>query len=270
VTAGVASPRPHTVTAVNIDPESTNRIHSDEVARAYGFAGALVPGVELFAYLTTPLVAAWGEAFLERGRLDARFRSPVYDGEQVYVRCSPPRPDGSVDVELCGPDGDVRAEATAAPDGRGSLGLPETLRAGSSRTGSVQGNPVEPSALAPGPLPSVEEPVELAALQRYLSAVGDRSPLYSAGHRVHPGGLLRMVNALLVRNVRLGPWIHTGSRCEFLGVAAAPCQLAAHGVVERCWERNGRAWVRYHALVEADRRPVMAVEHTAIYMLGDP
>ena len=38
--------------------DSPNEIH--EVARGHGFSGALVPGVELFARTTTPLVAAWG------------------------------------------------------------------------------------------------------------------------------------------------------------------------------------------------------------------
>src|SRR5215211_704114 len=40
--------------------ESPNKIHEDDVARRYGFSGALVPGVELFARTTTPLVAGWG------------------------------------------------------------------------------------------------------------------------------------------------------------------------------------------------------------------
>lgn len=53
---------PYAVVARNIDPHADNRIHDDDVAQRFGFTGALVPGVEVFAYATSPLVAAWGPA----------------------------------------------------------------------------------------------------------------------------------------------------------------------------------------------------------------
>ena len=38
-------------TALNTAPDSENRIHSDELAKEYGFEGGLVPGVTISAYL---------------------------------------------------------------------------------------------------------------------------------------------------------------------------------------------------------------------------
>ena len=38
------------VRAVNISAASENKIHDDTVARRFGFRGALVRGVEVFAY----------------------------------------------------------------------------------------------------------------------------------------------------------------------------------------------------------------------------
>src|SRR5689334_14613997 len=70
--------RPYSVVARNIDPTSDNRIHADDVAQQFGFSGALVPGVELFAYVTAPLFSAWGPSWLAGGRVDIRFRRPVY------------------------------------------------------------------------------------------------------------------------------------------------------------------------------------------------
>ena len=49
-----------TITALNDATDSENRMHSDEVAARYGFAGALVSGVNVFGYMTQPLVAEFG------------------------------------------------------------------------------------------------------------------------------------------------------------------------------------------------------------------
>ena len=54
-------------TAFNQATESENRIHSDEVARRYGFRGGLVPGVTVYAYLVHPALKAWGARWLEEG-----------------------------------------------------------------------------------------------------------------------------------------------------------------------------------------------------------
>ena len=54
----MAEPEPHRFVARVIE-EAQNKIHDDDGAQRFGFTGALVPGVELFARITTPLVAAW-------------------------------------------------------------------------------------------------------------------------------------------------------------------------------------------------------------------
>jgi hypothetical protein len=114
---------PYRVVARNIDPDADNAIHDDDVARRYGFTGALVPGVELFACATSPLVAAWGQRWLEAGRIDLRFRRPVYDGEELLVELR----DGALTVT--GPDGEVRCTGSAGLDAdppparRGPAGL---------------------------------------------------------------------------------------------------------------------------------------------------
>ena len=110
--------------------------------------------------------------------------------------------------------------------------------------------------------------VDETASDSYLSAIAETLPLYREQAIVHPGALLRMVNALLVRNVRLGPWIHTASRCRMLDVARLPTTLGAHAVVTETFERNGHDYVRYDALVLSDDKPVMYVDHTAIYKVA--
>ncbi|MBC7680122.1 MAG: hypothetical protein H7233_14205 [Pseudorhodobacter sp.] len=71
------APAAHTFVARNIDPQADNAIHDDEVAQRFGFTGSLVPGVELFAGVTSELVATWGRQWLSGGEVALRFRPPV-------------------------------------------------------------------------------------------------------------------------------------------------------------------------------------------------
>src|SRR5256712_9733910 len=73
------------VKARNTAESPENKIHDDAVARQYGFRGGLVPGVTVYAYLTHPLVAAFGAAWLERGTAAVRFVEPVLDGEELTL-----------------------------------------------------------------------------------------------------------------------------------------------------------------------------------------
>jgi len=242
---------PHCFVAHVVD-ESPNRIHEDEVARRYGFAGALVPGVELFARTTTPLVAAWGTEWLSRGRIDLRFRRPAYDGEELLVELQAGR------LTVSDPSGEVRCVGSAActadrPDPAG-----------------YQPVPAPPAPVADplvGLLGSVTEAGSVERNDWYLDAVGEPLPLYREQSLAHPGLLLRLVNELLMRNVALGPWIHTASDCRFLGVARLPQELTAHGRVTGVGRRGRHDEVRYDALVLAGGEPVLHVRHTALYRL---
>src|SRR5262249_22652530 len=57
---------PYRVEAFNASKESENKIHDDAVARRFGFKGGLVPGVDVYAYMTHLPVTRWGRGWLER------------------------------------------------------------------------------------------------------------------------------------------------------------------------------------------------------------
>src|ERR1700757_1722206 len=76
---------PYRVEAFNASKESENKIHDDEVGRRFGFRGGLVPGVDVYAYMTHLPLARWGRVWLERGAASCRFQKPVYDGEDATV-----------------------------------------------------------------------------------------------------------------------------------------------------------------------------------------
>ena len=54
----------HSVIAQNTGHGSDNKIHDDEIAQKFGFSGALVPGVDVYAYMTHAPVSHWGADWL--------------------------------------------------------------------------------------------------------------------------------------------------------------------------------------------------------------
>ena len=253
----------HRLVARNLVPDSDNKIHDDEVARQFGFTGALVPGVEVFAYATNPPVAAWAEGFLTGGRLSIRFRRPVYDGEAITVT-GVGSSDG-FDIAVTGADQVVRAVGQAwTPAAHPAVKLEEYP----ARALPESPPPASTQSLTPGPLGTVIETATPDGCEAYLDGIGETLPLYREVGVVHPGILLRMVNAVLFRTVALGPWIHTSSDARLVGIARVGCTLEARGVVTELFNRNGNDYVRYDAVVLADGEPVAQVDHTAIWQLA--
>ena len=65
-----------------------------------------------------------------------------------------------------------------------------------------------------------------------------------------------------------GPWIHTASDVANLSVLRDGERVSARGRVARLEQRKGNEIVELDVLLVADdRRPVMAVRHSAIYAL---
>jgi len=101
------------VQAYNTAHSSENKIHDDAVARRFGFSGALVPGIDVYAYMMHLPVERWGRAYLERGTAECRFTNPVYDGEIAEVSA---RDDGdSMAIEVTSGASPARPDRRACP-----------------------------------------------------------------------------------------------------------------------------------------------------------
>jgi acyl dehydratase len=256
------------VVARNTATASTNKIHDDAVARRYGFAGGLVPGVDVYAYMTHPPAAAWGLDWLERGSMRTRFLAPVYEGEEVVVVTGDvePSPGGHrMALELWGPGGTVRASGEAQ--------LPEDTvppRPGGDWAAVDQADdPPEasPTSLAAGTaLALTAHGFRANDAAEYLAEIGESLPLYTDHGVAHPGWLLRDANRVLSANVRLGPWIHVESVVQHHGLVHDGDVVHARATVTREWERKGHRFVELDVgLLAGDDRVVAQVVHTAIY-----
>lgn len=249
------------VRAHNLSAQSENKIHDDAVARRFGFGGALVPGVEVYAYACHAAVRRWGREWLERGTAECRLLSPVYDGDLVCVEAA---------EEAEGLAITVRSGEAACATVQAALpiaGPRPDPAAWAWRAPPAERPPAGEATLAPGTvLGTVPFEVTEARAADYLAAVREADPLYAGQRLVHPGLVLRMCNQVLVQNVVLGPWIHVGSAVRNLAAARVGEALTARARVTANTERKGHRFVELDVLVAAgDEVPVAQVRHTAIW-----
>jgi acyl dehydratase len=258
------------VKARNTAQQSENAIHHDDVAQRYGFRGGLVPGVTVYAYLTEPLVAALGTAWLQRGTASVRFVKPLFDGEEFHV-------DGGIESRAKDVTASLRGATAATPE---CATLAATLPAGSPipvnlavyRSAPLPETRPEATRAHLGSLDVLGTPVttyDEALAEEWLTRVTDPLPIYRGRDGwVHPAFFLDQANRALRQNVRLGPWIHVGSVIRHLGGARVGDTLATRGRVRSVFEKSGREFVELDLVVVAgERRPVAHILHTAIYRL---
>ena len=227
--------------AVNSAEHSTNAIHTDAGARAAGFPGALVAGVTTYAYLTHPVVAAWGLDWVGSGGAEVRFDSPVFDGDKVA--CTP-----TVDADA------VTVSATVDDEPRA------TLRA-VRRGGAVL------SARSGETLPARQIVLDGRYGSNYGSAVGDDLGIYAREGIVHPAVWPALANLVFAEQLVRGSWIHLRSAISHHAVAPTGATATVHSVVvDRSTRRSGERAVA-DITIEIDGQVVATVEHEAIIAL---
>lgn len=259
----------YVVVARNYATDSDNRIHSDEVAAQYGFAGGLVPGVGVYAYLTHPIVEALGCEWLERGTMTAKFLKPVYDGEAVAVHAVVSSADPhTISLELYNPNGTLCAVGQAGLPLSPSLPdpadypfcpLPETRL------------PATIQALPAGmTLGSLEKRLNLTEMETgFVAEMCETLPLYRGAEAVcHPAFLPATANELLMAQVALGPWIHTATEAQHYSLPRDGEKLSLRGKVAESCERRGHEMVVLDLAMSGEgERLIARLRHSALIRL---
>ena len=242
------------VRAHNFAEASENKMHSDETATRYGFAGGLVPGVGVYAYMTVPVVHALGMAWLERGTMTGKFIKPVYHGEEVRVVAKSVAADvptiemsvfNSADVLCAVGEAALPTEAAAIVD-PGRHGHAPMPAKEARLEPSVDALPV---GLLLGSLDWVmglgKADGEFGTV--FADDVCDPLPIYKgAGAMCHPAYITARANALLMANVALGPWIHTASRVRHVALPRDGEPVSLRGYVSAAARKKG------HEMVDVD------------------
>lgn len=234
-------PETWTVTARNLAEHATNAIHTDAGAIAAGFESALVAGVTTYAYLTHPLVAAWGTDWLSRGGGEVRFRAPVFAEHQVD--CVPTALDG----------GDVTVDAVCASQPVNPRATLQAVR---------EAGP--PPAMRSGePLASRQFTLDEQFGADYGWRAGDDLDLYVRDGIAHPAVWPAIANRIMSTDLVRGAWIHTRSIIRHHALGPAGATVDVHATVVDRFERHGHRAV-IDVLIEHEGRPIATLEHEAI------
>jgi acyl dehydratase len=252
---------PYQVEAYNTAKASENKIHDDAVARKFGFGGGLVPGVDVYAYMTHQPIVRWGRAWLERGTAECRFARPVYDGDLACVIAT----EDASGLELR-----VESRGVVCATGRAALPDPVAPPAPAEFIKVAERSERAPASFDSLPVGAwlgiapIQATPELAA--EYLRNVRETATLYADEKLVHPVVVLRLCNFALNRNVVLGPWMHVGSAVQNFAPARVGDVLSVRAKVTGNYEHKGHLFVELDCLVFADdERPLARVQHLSIY-----
>ena len=266
------APQPWQAEAYNQVPESENRIHSDEMARRYGFQGGLVPGVTVTAYLCHPAVEAWGMDWLERGYARAVVSSPLYDRKRFRVELR--------DATTCAYEG-VLTDADGTRCATGRVELPEAV----PTPPSMRGDP----RLGEGfqrPRASREVMQELrerglhalrarwntaAEITSYLRNASEMSELLrpDGGGYASPAFSLGLTNWALGGNLRMEAWLHLQTESQNYRPIPRNSELLVESTIADLFEKKGHEFVDLDvaAYLLDTQEPVMSAKLRAIYEL---
>lgn len=231
-----------TIIAQNLPEHARNPIHTNAGAQAAGFPRALVAGVTTYAYMTHPVVAAWGIDWLKSGGGEFRFRKPVFDND--VVTCEPTdTSDGlRIDVITAEPK-DARAFLHAVRN----AGTAQPLRDGEKLQNS--------SYVLSDTFGS-----------DYGARAGDDFSIYRDNGIVHPAVWPALANDVVYNQVARGSWIHMRSIVRHHALAHEGATAELSSVVVRRFESHGeRAILDVHISVEGV--VVASLEHEAIVAL---
>jgi hypothetical protein len=267
---GMMLPESWSARAWNPVPESENRIHGDDVAKAYGFRGGLVPGVVVSAYLLHPAAVAWGRDWVERGRSHCVVRSPVYDDETFRVEVSDAT-EMSYEAVLIDERGERCAETSASLTPR----LPEPPKR--------RHDPLlERGGPRPVATPEVMHRLRDEGLRAlhvrwngseeiagYLGESSELAPIYREGGLANPAFLLGTTNWLLGWNVRMDAWLHLETECQHFRAVEPGAELVVEAAIGELFEKKGHQFVDVDLEIYdlSDDAAVATVGLRAIYRL---
>ena len=260
---------PYQVRTHNQSTQSENKMHSDAIARDYGFKGGLVPGVTVFSHLTQPLVAHLGEEWLARGSADVTFLKPAYEEELLTIHSSQTKIDGGPPAYALTCFNDQETELARMAAGLADTGLAPDPRGEIPPGPALAERPTVTWDLMEigKPFPSLRWQPTAAENLQWCRDVRDELPLYreAGASLLHPGFILRQANNVLRNRFTLPAWIHAGSRITFHAPLRAGAAYEVRAIPEAKWIRKGHEFVRLYVAIRSDAATLVEVLHTAIF-----
>ncbi len=254
----------YNVVARNFSTATENKIHSDEIARRYGFKGALVPGVAVFGHLTYPLVERFGEDWLRQSLSNVRFHKPAYHEDALRINVS--EDDAGLHVQC------HNAEDVLLADLHASLPTEMPAPHDSSVFDGIVKDPTRVDMVwdTVQPMQPFSEwhfQVTADGNATYAEQITDPLPIYR--HIAHPHWQLSIANQALTREYLMPAWIHVGSEIRFRELVRVGDTLRVKAVPLEKWQRKGHEFVKLYLAYMRDDVLTTEIFHTAIFKVAE-
>lgn len=251
--------------ARNPIPDSQNAIHRADGATEHGFAGGLVPGIVLFAYVCESLRGSLGAEWLNHGLTRVSYRRPVYNGQLVTADLRL-RATGA-DVALTSNAADRCVTAKAWFDGASYGGSRPALRGSAPLRASMDGT----TLVKMEELGGVEVTFDATAITTEIASYGIDASWYLDANIV-PLAYVALTWFELSEQafVRPGPSILAGNEMVVIRPIRVGERVSVRARVDRLFSRNGNRYATFEIGWFSDDGPRVWALHTSIYELRTP
>ena len=251
-------------------PDIGNPIHSTEIAKKYGFKGALVGGVTVYGWATPAILEALGESWLDHGWADVFFRQPVYPGDQLAIAVTPGSDSapGAYSLTMTNHEG-VACVVGAVGLGNGPW-IDEFVRPG-TMTPQESPDPIPPIVLGETVVDvdwrAREDDTSAEVLDEYFGRSHPEIDPRFAGDppRLHPGWIAGRPERIMRHNVSMPQSIHFRSRIQHLAPAYGHQAIRTGAHLLNLEDRKGHHAATFDCVVQdASGKDIALLRHQTI------
>ena len=253
-------------------PDISNPIHSTEVAKAYGFPGALVGGVTVWGWATDTILEALGEQWLKIGWAEYSFRQPTIPGDQLTIRATEENTANSWSVEM------INEEEVVCVVGKVGLGKADWA---SEFVRSTSLNPTEEGEKKKSlTLETAEIGVDWAARKADFTVETateftsekqqTNNPLFVGSNPIaHPSWTAGWAEQLMRHNYDIPSSMHTRSRIQHLNVVPVGTQVIGAAHMVDAYERKAHHFVNFDVLLQDQAgEDIAQIRHWTIFKIA--
>lgn len=256
------------VTARNFSESSENRIHSDDIAKKFGFRGALVPGVAVYGHLSYPLVANYGEAWLGHSVTDLRLLKPAYHNDPLTLTLhdGSPEDEGAEQVDCHNTAGELLA--VLRNETPAQLPQPEDLASFGTDYKTPERVEIAWDTVHEGqPFIPWEVTITPDMNRTKTEQVADSLAVYETC--AHPHLLCSLANTALTNEYVMPTWIHVGSQMRHRKIVRVGDTLTVRCATLEKWRKKGHEFIRLYVSFWRDGEELTTdIAHTAIFKVA--
>lgn len=263
--------KPYAVVAHHATYESRGGIHADGLPQKLGFRGALVLGLVTYGNMSRVLVSRFGEEWLSKAVIEAKFLKPVCEGDKMRIesRAIAGR-ERAYEVTAYNEtmNGEVSARMeTWAPDP-----FPAVEANAFLKPIEFEGEPADrtwDNLVIGRPFRSFRYTPTLESNQFWLRITGDDVPIYEKGDRppLFPSQVFRHVQEASRHQYRIVAGLHSSTRAVVHRMLRVGDPIHVVTVPVNKWEKKGNLWTTIYSAVRAGDEVCAEVFHTQIFSL---